>query len=418
MSALIFRFDMNTISVRTDPQFVVNIIGGGRWARVLIETICSITDKSVNISVYSKNNAAGMAEWVYVKKIGHKIQVFEELPKKFNPGLNAVIVVNAARDHEKAIFSALSAGGNVLVEKPITLNYQTSENLLRFAKSIDKTLASAHVFLFASYFVKFSSLISQAGKISKIDIQWEDPGSEDRYGEKKQYDPGLTVFSDWLPHVLSMLLSIVPGKEFAFLAIELQKGGASVLLDILIGDLPCRIRLTRNGEQRKRFMDVHTINKILQLDFSKEPGIIYDGNNEIVGDPEWQLNERPVASMLRAFLNGVSGKGFDIRLDAEIGLKALRVIDLVMTEYRKKQILWLIEELTTIMPNGKNVSINGNLFYALSEIFQTLNLIRIDELEKKIQRLLLKLNTSLLNEWLTFFNENKISVVLEQLEEI
>ena len=70
------------------------------------------------------------------------------------------------------------------------------------------------------------------------------------------------------------------------------------------------------------------------------------------------------------------------------------------------------------MPNGKNVSINGNLFYALSEIFQTLNLIRVDELEKKIQRILLKLNTSLLNEWLTFINENKISVVLKQLEEI
>lgn len=409
---------MKTVSVSKDSPFNVSIIGGGRWARVLIETICSITDTSVKISVYSKSNAAGMAEWVYSKKNGHKIQVFEELPKKFDPGINAVIVVNAARDHEKVVFSALSAGGNVLVEKPLTLNYQSSENLLLFAKSLDKTFAAAHVFLFASYFIKYSSLISRAGKISKIDIQWEDPGSEDRYGEKKQYDPGLTVFSDWLPHVLSMLLSIVPGKEFAFLAIELEKGGASVFIDILIGDIPCRIRLTRNGQRRKRFMEVHTVNKTLQLDFSKEPGIIYDGNNEIVGDPGWQLNERPVAAMLRAFLNGVIGKEFDKRLNAEIGLKALKVIDLAMADYRSKQIAWLIEELTAKVSSGKDVSINEDLFYALSEIFQTERSIHTDELNRKIHRFLLKVSSPSANEWLTILNENETSVALAQIEDV
>ena len=375
-------------------KFVTNIsiIGGGRWARVILEVICRIVDKSVKISVYSKNNSIGMSDWVSSKKIGDNIQVFKDLPNKFSTDTNAVIVVNAARDHETFILSALNAGGDLLVEKPITLSYESGKKIATVAKDLNRHLTSANVFLFATYFINFSKLVLKAGKICRINIHWEDPGVEDRYGEKKFYDSSLPVFSDCLPHVLSMISAITPGKDFIFLSIELEKGGASITIDILLGDIPSRIILTRNGKSRKRNMDVYTETKALKLDFSKEPGTIYDGTNEIAGDNEWKISQSPLESMLCTFLKGVSEEVFDERLNLEIGLKALKIIDSVMVEYKKKQILWLIEELNSQTSKLSQIAVNKNLFYALSEIFQSKSYISTEELGNKIERFLSKIN--------------------------
>ena len=396
----------------------IRIIGGGRWARVILEVICRIVDKSVNISIYSKNNTIGMSDWVSSKKIGHNIQVFKDLPNKFSTDTNAVIVVNAARDHEDFILSALKAGGDLLVEKPITLSYESGKKMATVAKDLNRHLTSAHVFLFATYFINFSKLVLNAGRISRINIHWEDPGVEDRYGEKKFYDSSLPVFSDWLPHVLSMISAITPGKDFIFLSIEIEKGGASVTIDILLGDIPSRIILTRNGKSRKRNMDVYTETKALKLDFSKEPGTIYDGKNEIAGDNEWKISQSPLESMLSTFLKGVSEEVFDERLNLEIGLKALKIIDSVMVEYRKKQILWLIEELNSQTSKLSQIAVNKNLFYALSEIFQSTSYISTKELGNKIERFLSKINDLSGKGILELLKKENTNDSIAQLEKI
>ncbi len=396
----------------------INIIGGGRWARVILEVVCRIVDKSVKISVYSKNNSIGMSDWISLKKIGNNIQIFKDLPNKFSSDTNAVIVVNAARDHEEFILSALKAGAHVLVEKPITLSYKSGKKIAKVAKDLNKHLTSAHVFLFANYFINFTKLVLNEGKISKINVHWEDPGAEDRYGEMKLYDSGLTVFSDWLPHVLSMISSITSGKDFIFLSIELERGGASVIVHILAGDIPCEIILTRNGNSRKRYMDVYAETKILKLDFSKEPGTIYDGINVIVDDNEWKFNKSPLESMLSAFLKQISEDEFDDRLNLEIGLKALKVIDSAMIDYRKKQIIWLIENISLQTSNTGEVALNEDLFYALSELFQSNIFIPKEELINKVKRFLFKLNDPTDKNWLVQFKWAHINDAIIQLEKI
>lgn len=396
----------------------IKIIGGGRWARVILEVLCRIVDKSVKISVYSKNNSIGMSDWISSKKIGDNIQVFKDLPNKFSTDTNAVIVVNAARDHEKFILSALKAGGHVLVEKPITLSYDTGNKIAIIAKDLNKHLTSAHVFLFANYFINFTKLVLNADKISKININWEDPGVEDRYGEKKLYDTGLPVFSDWIPHVLSMISAIASGKNFIFLSIELERGGASVTVNILADGIPCEIILTRNGKSRKRYMDVYTETKILKLDFSKEPGTIYDGTNVIDGDTEWKFNKSPLESMLSAFLKQISENVLDDRLNLEIGLKALKVIDSAMIDYRKKQIIWLIENISLQTSKIGEVALTEDLIYALSEIFQSNIFIPKEELINKVKRFLFKLNDLSDKNWLVQFKKANINDAIIQLEKI
>ena len=45
------------------PDSII-VIGGGRWARVLLETICNLTPVSVKIYVLSPRNHTVMAEWI------------------------------------------------------------------------------------------------------------------------------------------------------------------------------------------------------------------------------------------------------------------------------------------------------------------------------------------------------------------
>ena len=57
---------MSDIDIDNKSQFTISpdniaVIGGGRWARVLTETICGLVNPSVNISIYSPHNASAMS---------------------------------------------------------------------------------------------------------------------------------------------------------------------------------------------------------------------------------------------------------------------------------------------------------------------------------------------------------------------
>lgn len=311
----------------------VAVIGGGRWTRVLTEVLCGLTPPSVEISVHSLHNAEAMSAWAKEKGFGRRIQVLPEWPRFPSGKYHAMIVANAARDHEKAIEWALFAGIPVLVEKPITVTAAASQRLVNKAKSQNVRFAAAHVFLFARYLENFSRFVFKSGNIRRLCVCWIDPRLEERYGERKQFDPSLPIFADCLPHVLSMIGVLLPNLPQQCKNLKILRGGARIELELRVGDVPCNVQLERNSDKRQRTIEVDTTQQMLKLDFSKEPGIIVSGSETIDADPDWMLKERPLTRMLRAFLQWAVGGEFDSRLDIEIGVRANRVIDQVSDLY-------------------------------------------------------------------------------------
>ena len=61
------------------PEHVV-VIGGGRWARVYLEVLCSFISPSVKLSVHSPRNSESMLKWASVCGLAGRIQVFSRYP--------------------------------------------------------------------------------------------------------------------------------------------------------------------------------------------------------------------------------------------------------------------------------------------------------------------------------------------------
>ena len=319
--------------------------------------------------------------WALEWGLSERVHASPELPSFGSSESSAAIVVNAARDHARAIEWALSAGVPVLVEKPVTLTGAESQRLADLARQRSVHFASAHIFLFAGYIDRFSALVADAGRVRAIRVRWTDPQSENRYGEQKQYDPGLPIFMDWLPHVMSIVGTLTSDEPEKCEIAKLLRGGAHLELTLMLGDIPCSIQLIRNSDQRRRIVEVDVRHDSLRLDFSREPGTVTCGGATMSGDPDWGGKARPSSQMLSGFLKWAAGGDFDARLDIETGLQACRLIDVVAARYYAILMPWLIDRLSSPGPIDEDVR------YALCEILQYERSYPRDELELQIERI-------------------------------
>jgi len=227
----------------------------------LLEVICSIVPLSVKISVHSPRNATAMTKWVLSHGLERRIRVFSDYPKSISGQIGVVVVANAAHDHEKAIEWALLERLPVLVEKPVTLSATSTQRMIQLANFQKTYLATAHVFLFASYIEAFSELISDNARIDSVKVRWMDPKSESRYGEFKSYDSGLPIYADWLPHIYSILDSFMTGPAHISEILGFSRGGSDLKINLQYGQTPCVIELVRNGVSRQRVIEVTTSQK-------------------------------------------------------------------------------------------------------------------------------------------------------------
>jgi predicted dehydrogenase len=372
----------------------IAVIGGGRWARELTSLLCSLAPPGVRISVHSRHNAESVSEWAKSRGLEQRIAVSSEWPHLLRARSTAVIVANAARDHESAAESALFERVPVLVEKPIAPTAAASHRLVDLARRRDTRFAAAHVFLFARYLESFARLVNETGAIRSLRVHWMDPSVETRYGEKKRFDPGLPIFADWLPHVLSMTNALTPGLPPRCERLKFFRGGAHLELELVLGNIPCGVELVRNGDRRQRIVEVVTLEKTLLLDFSREPGTIISGSRTSNGDPDWGRARGPAALMLLAFLRWAAGGEFDSRLDIELGLRASEVIDQAASMYKAALVPWLAAELASPRSDA------DDLRYALTELLQSVSLLPETAIDEQIERVRREFSRTSDTHWL------------------
>lgn len=337
-------------------------MGGGRWARVYIDVLLQLLPFTSKVLIYSPRNGKLMDIWIHGQGVGERVKVFSSLPMLPASESMAVIVANAAVDHERSVEWAISKRAAVLVEKPLTLNFSASRRLVEKADRQGVYLAAAHVFLFARYLHSFKREVQTLGEVATIDILWADAAVEARHGEVKNFDPGLRIFEDCIPHVMSMLEVIDPGSSLVIAGLELFRGGAQLDLVLNSAARSYTVCLTRNGETRRRVLTTANSSGACALDFSYEPGTITNSSETMSALPDWASAQKPLSCMLEGFLVAAGGGHRDPRLQPEIGLRAARLIEDISPVYTAAQGEWLSKRLFSASDNDED------LFYALREI--------------------------------------------------
>jgi predicted dehydrogenase len=269
-----------------------------------------------------------MSAWVAQHDLGGRVQVSTEWPTNSD----AIIVANAAYDHERAVEHALSLGAAVLVEKPFAPTFEICSRLVNMANQLGVRLAPAHVFLFARYIHHFSRVVHETERIQSVRICWTDPVGEARHGESKQYDPSVPIHLDCLPHVMSILSTLIPTESRSCKVQKIRGWGTHMEFCLEFDRVLCHIEMRRNSDLRRRIVEVKTRRSLLKLDFSKEPGTIFQDTRPIISDPEWEFRRRPMAEMLNAFLIWASGGERDPRFDMTLALQTSRTIDQISSE--------------------------------------------------------------------------------------
>lgn len=337
----------------------VVLFGSGRWARNIIGALDDILAAGSELTIFSRHGFADLNAWLLTQNFRISVVVKDGWPVSSGIEGRPVIIANGAHDHLAAGTISLTERSSVLIEKPMALNGRDARRLIDLANSTGSKLASAFVFLFAPYVTQFKDQLSSAPSPKSIHVRWADPKHT-----PKRYDSSVPVFKDVLPHIVSILNMLYPKLILAVRAVDVTRGGALVNLKLTADAVNIEILIERNGASRERLIDVCLKDETIQsLDFTNEPPKLYSGKIAHQLDLPGGHSERPLPSLLRAFLVWAHGGNKDPRLDPFVAADSCNLMDAIVPLYNNAQQRWLNK-----YKHFDDQDIYADVVYALTEI--------------------------------------------------
>lgn len=213
----------------------LGIIGFGRMGMIHADIIKKIKD--LNLIAVGEKNSDRIEE--IEKK--YNVKVYTDNDKLLDiEELDYVIISTTNEMHEELTIKALKKGKNVIVEKPMGLNYESTQRMVRTAEKFKKNL-----FVYQSQrwdmdflLVRDTIKTGRLGKILTIQSKvtfygdywagWGIDGLNNPWRIKAKYGGG-TLF-DWGPHLVDQMLQIMSKNPIGIYGI-LQSGLWSTEVD-------------------------------------------------------------------------------------------------------------------------------------------------------------------------------------------
>lgn len=135
------------------------VIGGGKWGQNHIKTLFQMG----SLSAIVESNPRRLKELL----AQYPVEGFTDLDKAVSKRFDGYVIAAPAPTHYDIAKKLLLEGLNVLVEKPMTLSSETSQELLDIASQSGSRLMVGHVLLFHPAIIKIKELID-SGKIGQL----------------------------------------------------------------------------------------------------------------------------------------------------------------------------------------------------------------------------------------------------------
>jgi predicted dehydrogenase len=313
------------------------LIGGGRWARQYASVLSGCADRVARALWVSRFNRSALDAYVAERRDKlPKFELFADLDEALSQRPDAAIVVTGSPEHASVAERVLQAGIPALVEKPLALTGREARSLIELAKQRDVPLCIALHLLKADFLHHLRRSLADRS-VSKIEVEWLDPESEQRWGEVKSVNLAAYKADEAIPHFWSILNLLLDGEEPRLRAVSPQSLGAAEA-EFDIGSAQARLVFGRRAAARRRHVSVSLRDGgFAELDFAIEPGrLTIDGVDHPLARP---AGVGPLGIQVRDFLDLAAGPRNEPVSSAQLAERCLGSIEL-MEEVRER----LVEE--------------------------------------------------------------------------
>lgn len=304
-------------------ETAVAVVGGGRWGRVMVSVLAQMTLPVSKVVMVSRSEAVSLDDALAAYDV------------------RAAIVANSARQHFDTARVLIDQGVNVLIEKPATLSLAQVEQLLERADARRVCLVPGLQYRFCSYIHAAANAVARVPEQpAAFAFEWADPTGEVRYGDRKSYDPTISVAVDVMPHVWSILATVFAQPRFHLESCRIERGGRFASFGCTLNALPGRITLERDAARRNRVLSVESdAGSDLRLDFTVEPGTVSIGTDTVSGDENWDHAPRPLERQVAYFIAALSGTTSNT--DAAACRESVALAERAAILLKEQQAAWL-----------------------------------------------------------------------------
>ncbi|MBI2599304.1 Gfo/Idh/MocA family oxidoreductase [Candidatus Daviesbacteria bacterium] len=177
---------------------ILALIGAGQWGRNYVNTIKSLPGCKLKYICATSIKTLNSFDSDYIKLTNYK-SLF-----KYSD-IDGVIIATPGSTHFKISSELLKNGFNLLVEKPLTVNYQEALKLKDIYDNLKKKPAVlvGYIDLYNPPFIKLQEYTNSIGEIRYISFEGLNNGV---------FRSDMSVIWEWGPHGVSMILKILKLK--------------------------------------------------------------------------------------------------------------------------------------------------------------------------------------------------------------
>lgn len=250
----------------------IGLIGRGRWSGIVADTLSTFDDVSI-------------------KRISNTHDV--------DVSLSAVIVANASTDHAASALPYIASGVPTFIEKPMTTSVSDAERIRNVANDSGAPVFVGHIHLYNPAFEALLNTAPQLGQLRYVLCE----------GANATPRTDTNVLWDWLPHDLSMLMTLF-GREpdsAAAWALDNDANPRAASVRYRFGDCSCMCTVSWLSPLARKTMTVVGEAGALVLDDKVVHKLIHCGHDG-VQTPISHGSQRPLTRELAAFLQVVRAR--------------------------------------------------------------------------------------------------------------
>ena len=299
------------------------LIGGGRWARIVLSEVLKLPDENLQVTVVSNKNYLFMKKWISKTFIDSKVFITKILPDVLEDN-SFIYVLNETELRFDTLTKVLKYQMPILVEKPLGLNHYEAESVISLYERSSTPLLSAQVFKFLESVSAIKEIL-EPRTVHTILMSWLDSHSEVRFEEIKRYEDLVPPYLDILPHVFSLLEEIIGDFVVSYKSVTFNEVEKDFSLCLRINSsLDLKIKYSRKATKRARIFEFFTQSEKIAYDFSEIETIARFQEGQRVFYKEY-VKSKSIQLMLTKFLSYSEGELMDGKFSHRANICALQI---------------------------------------------------------------------------------------------